>query len=179
MEIFKAMLQAEQANLATRDLEGRSFGVTFAVVADIEDPLRLNRVRVMLPNNGAKTLSDWLVRVTPTKFYSAPLVSIGDLVLVSFVNGDPKNGCYFGHINNVPQPPAVDTSATVTAQGDTGYIQTNDSITLVAGQSSFKLTKDGTLEISGVSSVTINGQQVATVNAVDTDGDRIVSKGWS
>lgn len=175
---YQALHKAEQAHQATSELEGRSFGVSLAVVADVNDPMQLGRIRVMLPSKGAKTLSDWLVRLTPSKLLSVPLVSVGDTVAVSFINGDPKNGIYLGAINNIPQPPAVDMSTTVLVNGDTSIVQSNSALTLTAGSSTITLDKDGNLAISGVSSFSVNGKQVATIDATDTRGDRLVSKGW-
>lgn len=178
-ELFKALAKAEQASNFTSDLQGRVFGLSLGVVANIDDPLSIGRVQVMLPSKGAKTTTDWLVRLSPSKTISAPLVDIGDVVLVGFINGDPSNGCYLGIINNIPQPPAKEIANTVLVNGETYIKQTAKTISLVTGQSSLTLTSDGTLDISGVSSVTINGKAVSTVGAVDSRGDSLTTKGWS
>lgn len=178
-EILKALVHAEKAYQATSELSGRTFGIVLAVVADVADPMQLARVRVMLPSKGAKTLSDWLVRLTPSKYWSQPLVSVGDTVAVSFVNGDPNQGVYLGSINNIPQPPAVDSSQSVHYKGETAIVQNDEAVTLIAGSASLTLHKNGSLAVSGVTSFTVNGKEVLTLGAKDTDGDTSITKGWS
>ncbi len=178
MEIFKALVEAQSAHKVTADLLGRSFGCSLAVVSDVADPLSIGRIRVMLASKGARTQTDWLFRLTPTKLVSVPLVDIGDTVVVSFINGDPNSGVYLGVLNNKPQPPDKETTYTVSTNGETKITQTPEHISLVTGQSSLKLTSDGKLEISGVTSAMINGQQVATIGAKDTHNDTLITKGW-
>lgn len=176
-ELYQALARAEQAHMTTSDLEGRAFGVSLAVVADVTDPMLLGRIRVLLSAKGAKTLSDWLVRLTSSKFISVPLVSPGDTVAVAFINGDPAQGVYLGAINNLPQPPAKELASTVSINGDTAIVQTDKTITLVTGSSSLKLTSDGTLDISGVASATINGRKIMVVGGKDSRGDTMTISG--
>ena len=192
MDIFKSLLKAEQAEQVTSDLNGRSFGVAIAVVADVQDPANLGRIRVLLASNGAKSLSDWLVRLTPSKLISVPLVNVGDTVVVSFVNGDPKNGVYLGVVNNLPQPPAKEIANTVSINGETATVQTIDSFTIAVGENYIGINKDqvvlsvggtrlnltnGGLAITGVSSATINGKAIMLVGGKDTDGDTMTTSG--
>ena len=192
MDIFKSLLKAEQAEQVTSDLNGRSFGVSIAVVADVQDPSNLGRVRVLLASNGAKSLSDWLVRLTPSKLISVPLVNVGDTVIVSFINGDPKNGVYLGVVNNIPQPPAKDLATTVSVNGSSVLVQTfedttvavgnniikvdKDSITLTADQATLRLTSS-TFVLSGVSTATINGKPIMVIGGKDSRGDTMSVSG--
>ncbi len=198
MEIFKALVAAQSANKLTTELEGRSFGCSLAVVADIEDPLKIGRIRVMLASKGAKTLTDWLFRLTSSKLVSVPLVDIGDTVVVSFINGDPNSGVYLGVLNNSPQPPDKPTY-TVSNNNQTRIEQTPEKLTVYVGKSVVTIsdgnitldTGQGSLNLAGdsmainfstvslnASSVTINGKSVATTSAKDTRGDSLITRGW-
>ena len=192
MDLFKSLLKAEQAEALTADLSGRSFGCIVAVVADVADPANLGRIKVLMASSGAKSLSDWLVRLTPSKLISVPLVNVGDTVVVSFINGDPKNGVYLGVINNLPQPPAKDLATTVSVNGSSILVQTfedttvavgnniikvdKDSITLTADQATLRLTSS-TFVLSGVSTATINGKPIMVIGGKDSRGDTMSVSG--
>jgi phage baseplate assembly protein V len=80
------------------------------VVADLDDPERLARVRVKFPELG-DVLSDWAPLVTlmagdrrGTLFRPEP----GDEVLVGFLQGDMRAPYVLGGIWNRPEPPPAD-----------------------------------------------------------------------
>lgn len=190
MDIFKALTEAQSAHKVTADLEGRSFGCSLAVVSDVEDPLKIGRVRAMLASKGAKTQTDWLFRLTPSKLVSVCLVDVGDTVVVSFINGDPNSGVYLGVLNNKPQPvghpehlESVNVSSKVTQEpeaititvGDNTVKLTKDFISLDTGQSSLKLTNSTlVIDVSSASvnanSFKVNGKDVMLVGGQDNQG---------
>jgi hypothetical protein len=53
--------------------------------------------------------------------------------------------------------------------------------TFVFSQGGLSVTTSGSggsFALSGVESASINGSQIATLGAIDTDGDNLVDKGW-
>ena len=113
-DIFKILAKTENLSRVTEDLLGKVYGLTLAVVADVQDPLELNRIRVFLPSKGTKTTSDWLSRLTPSSAISVPLVQPGDTVVVGFLDGSPNTGVYLGVLNNIISPPAIITPSSAT-----------------------------------------------------------------
>lgn len=76
----------------------RENGVVIGIVADLDDPLALGRVRVRLPHL-ADQLSDWARIAAPMAgkgrgFFMRP--EAGDEVLVVFEHGDPRRACIVG-----------------------------------------------------------------------------------
>lgn len=168
--IFSAIAKAEQLSQLADDLQGKSYGLSLAVVIDTQDPLALGRIKVLLPSKGAKTASDWLARMTPSVALSVPPVLLGDTVVVGFFDGMVSNGVYLGVLNNLVNLPQL--------AEETLVISPKAALKVTVGDVSISLDVQGNLDISGVSSVSINNKQVATVGARDTHGDTLVSKGW-
>lgn len=88
----------------------RSNGVVIGVVADLDDPDRLGRVRVQFPHL-RNALSDWARVVTPMAgsgrgFYWRP--EKGDEMLVLFEHGDPTRPYVIGGLWSVAQKPPPD-----------------------------------------------------------------------
>lgn len=175
--IFQVLNQAEQIAQYTKDLRGKSYGLSLAIVADVDDPVQLGRIRVFLPSKGTSSTSDWLQRITPSPKLSAPLLSVGDTVVVGFFDGDTHQGCYLGVLNNVVNPVAASSDSLVVVVKDSALLVQPNSISLTVGGSTFVLS-DGAISVSGVSSFQVNGKEVATVGAKDSRGDTIVSRGW-
>jgi uncharacterized protein involved in type VI secretion and phage assembly len=76
----------------------RENGVVIGIVADLDDPLTLGRVRVRLPHL-ADQLSDWARIASPMAgkgrgFFMRP--EVGDEVLVAFEHGDPRRAYIVG-----------------------------------------------------------------------------------
>lgn len=66
-----------------------------------------------------------------------------------------------------------DGTVTIKA-GTTQFIFTQGGLTVTTGGSTA-----GSLALEGMESATINGSQITTIGAVDSDGDTLVTKGWS
>lgn len=176
--IFNALIKAEQAELTSSDLVGKSYGLTLGVVVDVADPYKIGRVKALTANKGLKTTTDWLSRLTASSKISVPLVALGDTIVIGYFNGDPNQGVYLGVLNNMVAPVPEASSNLSMYPATPVVISSQSSITLNVGNSVLEL-KDGSLNITGVTSVKINGKQVATVGAKDNEGDTIISKGWS
>jgi len=89
----------------------RENGVLIGTVADLEDPEKIGRVRVKLPQY-AEQLTDWARVVAPMAgkdrgFFYQP--EVGDEVLVAFENGDPRRAYVLGALwSKVDTPPPRD-----------------------------------------------------------------------
>ncbi|MDZ7922499.1 MAG: phage baseplate assembly protein V [Marinagarivorans sp.] len=182
---------------------GRSIAPYLAVVTRNDDPAKLRRLRATAPTApGIET--DWLRRINTQPSHDAPLPKIGQTILVFSVEGDPLNGWWM-LCSNAPNPPLpkanpqLDLQSIVEGEqvertdGDrtvnvgASLILKNDagaSITLAANGSIIiedaggnRLSLDGTIAFA-TASLSIAGKQIATVGAVDSDGEALVSKGW-
>ena len=104
--LFSHIHQGFKASQVAQDLEGRMLGLTWGLVVDTNDPLKLGRVKVTMGHQGGNSASDWLVRVLPWKFLSVPYPAIGDTVLVGFPDGNANQpGYYVGWATNLMNPP--------------------------------------------------------------------------
>lgn len=177
-ELFKAIYNGQQAHSQTQDLVGKVYGVQLAIVADTSDPLNLGRLRAMLAPKGGNSLTDWLTRVMPWYGLSAPYLNLGDTILVAFVDGDPHKGYYLGVLQNIVNPAYDPDKLLYTFGGSQLAIDSQGSLTFVTGGCKLNITKTGSVSFTGVKNFTINGKQVATLGAKDTDQDTLVSKGW-
>lgn len=174
-ELFGAIFAGHDATRWVKYLESRDLTLHAGMVEVVGDPLF--RVKASLPSKGAKTLTDWLLRVLPFPGLCVPDLQKGDTVIIGFIDGDPHSGFYLGvPLNMVNQPDSRRDRLTYRL-GNSVITVEPQQIVLQQGASTFVLTDKG-LAINGVDSVTINGRQVATLGATDTDGDRLVSKGW-
>lgn len=92
----------------------RENGVVIGVVADLDDPERLGRVRVKLPHL-ADQMSDWSRQATPMGGHERGLFfrpEVGDEVLVACEQGDPRRTIVVGALwSKVDPPPADDGNA--------------------------------------------------------------------
>lgn len=175
--LFNAIHAGHKAAQATQDLTGRAYGLQFAVVANVEDPLDLGRVQALLPSKGGKTLTDWLVRAMPWYGLSVPVLSLGDTIVVAFIDGDPHHGVYLGVIQNTANPTFGDRWVYNTTSSQT-VIDTDGSMSHTVGSSKFSIDPQGNISFTGVNSFTVNGKAVATIGAKDNDGDVLVTRGY-
>lgn len=156
MELFNAITKAN------RSLQGRVQGIQYGIVASVDDPLGLGRIQCLDAAKGGKSLTDWLHRVLPFPGYSAPLPQPGQTVLIGYIDGDPHQGIYWGVLQNLVNP----------------VINQGDNLVITVGSVTLQISPDGSVDLSGVDRVTINGKQVTTLGAKDSDGDTLVQKGW-
>lgn len=154
-----------------------SAGVQYGIVADVNDPLNLQRVQVYDQAKGGKFKSDWLMRGLPYTGFSPPVPKLGDLVVFGYIGNDPHLGCYFGLIVNLENKPVgSDTDLTIALGGTEVAIKIDGSVKVRARG---PVSIDSETEIALTApSVTIAGKQVATVGATDSRGDTLVTKGW-
>jgi phage baseplate assembly protein V len=92
----------------------RENGVVIGVVADLDDPERLGRVRVKLPHL-ADQVSDWSRQATPMGGRERGLFfrpEIGDEVLVACEQGDPRRTIVVGALWSKVDPPPPDDGNT-------------------------------------------------------------------
>jgi uncharacterized protein involved in type VI secretion and phage assembly len=92
----------------------RENGVVIGVVADLDDPERLGRVRVKLPYL-ADQVSDWSRQATPMGGRERGLFfrpEIGDEVLVACEQGDPRRTIIVGALWSKVDPPPPDDGNT-------------------------------------------------------------------
>lgn len=178
-KLFKAIYDGNQAARQTQDLLGRAYGVQLAVVADTQDPLKLGQIRVMMPSKGGKTISDWLQRLMPWYGLSVPDLSVGDTVVVAFIDGNPHQGVYLGVLQNIVNPAYDGDRLLYNIGGSQLSLDNQGTLSFVTDSCQMTITRQGAVEFSGVTSFKINGKQVATLGAKDSDGDSLVTKGWT
>jgi phage baseplate assembly protein V len=93
----------------------RENGIVIGVVADLDDPERLGRVRVKLPHLNDE-VSDWSRQATPMGGRDRGLFfrpEVGDEVLVACEQGDPRRTVVVGALwSKVDPPPEDDGNAT-------------------------------------------------------------------
>jgi uncharacterized protein involved in type VI secretion and phage assembly len=88
----------------------RRNGITVGVVKDIDDPLKLNRVRVTYPLL-EDVVSDWARIASPMGGKDRGLVmrpEVGDEVLVAFEQADPRRPYVLGALWSQADPPPAD-----------------------------------------------------------------------
>ena len=178
VDFFEHLVVAHQSSLATQDMVGRSLSLKIGVCADTSDPLNLGRIKVLDSTKGPQGFSGWLVRGTIYKGLTVPTPNIGEQVVYSFIDGDPHDGVYYCIAQNQANPPAQDLK----------------SITLTLGSVTVKLSSDGSLSITGVTSVSvdtptlsitsatsvsINNNQILTIGSRDTANKTNITTGWS
>lgn len=175
-DIFATLLKAEKLAGAASDLQGRTYGLTLGVVSDTQDPLNLARVKALLPSKGSNYETDWLSRIVLNPGVLQTIVEKGDTIAVLFIDGDPHSGVYLGVLNNLVNPPQADLETFVLGVGNSLLTVAPGSISMAVGGVSMVIS-DGSVKVSGASDLTINGKQVATVDATTSNG-KVVTRGW-
>jgi hypothetical protein len=148
--------------------------VLFAPIRYVDEAT--GAVQVSLAHTGGKSLSAPLWRLTGANGLTLPAYRVGDTLAFSYLNGNPNTGVQLGIVQNAINPPAQTDRLTYKLEDSLVEI-TNESITLTVGQSQLIL-KDGSVELKAITSFKVNGKEVATVGAKDSDGDTVTSKGW-
>ncbi len=171
MDLFADLIKANQ------DLQGRVQGISYGIVATTEDPMGLGRIQCLDAAKGGKSTTDWLFRVLPFSGFSPPLPIVGDTILMGFIDGNPHQGIYFGSLQNIRNPAVNSGADLVFIIGETKVQVTPDGQVVISGATKVQI-KSLQVEFLEATSVTINGSQVATVGAMDTDGESLVTKGW-
>lgn len=193
MEFFDTLLKA------TTDT-GNIDGLQYGIVADTNDPMKLQRVQVYDQAKGGKHKSGWLMRGLPFTNFSPPVPEKGDLVIFGYIMGDPHHGCYLGAVTNNVNKPAgsdddftitlgsakvsiaaatgdvkVETGGDVTVKGTKVTVEGTDSLTLKANTVTFQASS---IDLGTPNTARLSGKDLIVKGATDTRGDAILNKGW-
>lgn len=231
--IFEILAQSERANQLAMESEGRVNYPILGIVTNNQDPEGRRRVKVNTAlNPGLDT--PWLTRICPNPFRDAPVPTLGQTVLIFYIDGLETKGCYLPLQNDTNPsyetsdplqdlkeeiPGARDVSiqtddslvvgsnmehriegnidiscgTTVTIRNDSGATITlgNGGQVIITDSVGRQLRLGGSissdniwdlngfpLKLQNVPSATINGSEIATVGAVDDNGDALVTRGW-
>lgn len=190
MDLFKDLVKANTS-------DGRVNGVLLALVADVNDPLKLQRIQAYDQTKGGQSTTDWLFRCLPHTQYNPPVPKVGDCVIISFIDGDPHKGVYLGVITNQVNPAVgsdsdltmvlggvtvtLDPEGRASVKGAKEVTIQTDRVTIYSkeatiGADSFNISADKVTY--SCQSFKVNGKEVVTVGATDTRGDTIVYRGW-
>lgn len=123
-----------------------------------DDPANLRRIKVALPANPALE-SDWMIRLQPHPFIDPPLPTIGQTVLIYYIEGLETQGCYLQLVNNTnpslsKEDPIKDLSEEIPGNKVTD-IKGNNSLT-VEGKIT---TNAGDIETSSNQGITYNAEE--------------------
>lgn len=218
--IFSLISQGSKAYRSTQSLDGKLPFVSIAPVTEVDS---LGRVKVAASEYGGLSATPPLFRACPTYGMTFPAPRVGDTILYSYLDGDPNQGVFWGHLQNALNVPAqsdrftyiLGTSIIVVQESQidisntAANIQVNEEkITLTVGECGLEVSATGvkvilgentlemgedslklssgvgsfnisgsSLEITGFTSVTIAGKEVATVGATSAL-QTITGKGW-
>lgn len=195
LNLINKLVELDQISKGANDLIGRNLAPYLAVVANIDDPLEMRRIKVISPSN-PNLETEWIRRLDITNKLDAPLPKVGQTVIVFSIDGVLTNGWWLTVINATNKPLEKDSAALdfqLESEGKYKVVAENTIELLSNSGAVIKIEPSGHIEISTsenlsivassieleTSSATINGSQIATVGAVDTRGDTLVLKGWS
>jgi uncharacterized protein involved in type VI secretion and phage assembly len=139
----------------------RENGIVIGIVNDLDDPLKLGRVRVTLPHL-ADQMSDWARIATPMGGKDRGWVlkpEVGDEVLVAFEHGDPRRPSIIGAFWSSADPPPPDDGKT-----------TDNNWRFFRSRSGHLLKFDDT---SGAERIEIVGKDGAHKLVIDVSGKKI------
>lgn len=185
MELFQALEAGKAASRLANELKGRIY-TQLATVMQVEEDA-LHRAKVIYGST-PQTLSNWLPYISLNGVINTPVLKKGDTVLVCHPEGDGTDGVIVGTLYNAVNPPLSSDSLTVTIgdnqvvispQGvnvlvgaENGFISMTSTgfISMVVGENELAITPDD---------ITINNKTIATIGAVDDEGDNLVTSGWN
>lgn len=195
IDLIQKLVQLDTVSKGANDLIGRNLAPYLAVVANIDDPLEMRRIKVISPVN-PNLETDWIRRLDITNQLDAPLPKIGQTVIVFSIDGVLTNGWYLTVINATNKPLDKEDAAKdfqLESEGRYKVVAENTIELLSNSGATIKIEPSGQIEISTsetikllansieleTNSATINGSAIATVGAIDSRGDVLVSKGWT
>lgn len=158
---FETIYKASVTSNQLADLAGRVIGLALGIVSTNSDPDSLARIKVWEPSKGAKAETDWLYRVQPMSYISTPVPMVGQTVALGFIDGNPHQGVYLGTLQNFTN----------------NVLGNPDQLVLMVGDTKLVISA-GSIAITGVTSISINGKEVATLGARDSRNDSLITKGW-
>lgn len=142
MDFFADIIKANQPS-------GTIQGISLGIVADTNDPLKLQRIQCMDMTKGGQTLTDWLFRLLPYTQYSPPVPKPNDVVVIGYIDGNPHKGCYLGVVVNKANKPVGEDS----------------DLTIVIGDATIRLKATGELTAIGLKSAKIEAKEDVSVKA--------------
>jgi hypothetical protein len=154
--------------------QGKAPALTLGIIANTNDPENLRRIQCLDSGKNGRSLTPWLSRVTFSDTVSAPVPPVGAVAVIGYIDGDPHSGVWFGLLNTKMMPPIGDIKKMHVEIGNTALSLSVDETVLTSPV--IRETSDE--HTFNASSVAINGKQIATIGAVDDDGDDLVSRGW-
>lgn len=156
--LFQILLESQKASQLANDSVGRTPYPTLSVVVQNEDPANLRRIKVALPSNPALS-SDWIMRIQTHPFIDPPLPTIGQTVLVFFVDGLETQGCYLQLVNDTN--PALTKEDTIK---DLSEAIPGNKVTNIKGNNSLTVegkitTNADDIETSSNKGITYNAEE--------------------
>lgn len=167
-DLFNTLLEAHRIASNLKDIQGRIIGVQLGICTQRMPDDIFCRIKATVAPLGAKTETDYLIRLSPGNGISCPVPNPGDTVLVMFADGDPHQGYYMGVLTNSLNPGADPDSLTV-VNGNSTLVVAKDAIALQVGECTFKITEAG---------VFINDKAVTVVGGKDSRNDLLVQRGY-
>lgn len=171
-QFFQHIFQGYKASQVTQQLAGRQLGLSWGIVTNANDPLKLGRVQVTTASLGGQSTTNWLVRVMPWKFLSVPIPEIGDLVLIGYPDGNANgDGYYLGFAQNLLNPAEVTGKALTYLWEAVQLVINQEGILLQLGDVKVLLKYDEYLELGWLlSKITIFKTKIEIVSPNITMG---------
>jgi hypothetical protein len=172
---FESLFQAKRGASFGQDMDGR---IPYPILATVSRHLPDRKITVADPANPSIESAP-LNRLLHDPNNDPPMPLVGSTVMVFYVDGLPTNGWYICCQNAVNPPLSKEDQVEDHTKfvSKVFYLRSEESILLNVGSVMFSISSDS-VEITGATNVKINGKQVATIGAVDDDGDTLISKGW-
>ena len=167
-DIFKTLLETNRIAQTLKDHQNRVYGVQLGICTQRLEGDPFCRIKATVAPLGAKTETDYLIRLAPANGVSCPVPNPGDTVLVLFKDGDPHEGYYIGVLTNSLNPGSDPDSLTV-VNGNSTLQVSKDAIALQVGE--MRLTVNDT-------GVYINDKAVTVLGGKDDRGDTLIQKGY-
>ena len=171
MDLLTSLLRAEQAADHAQDLQGRATYPVLCTVTNNDDPQGRRRIRCTVP--AAPSLeTTWLRRLETLPGFDPPLPTVGQTVLVLFVDGLETNGWYVSAVNATNPPEAKQS-----AQDDLYLTVPQGRLQLTVGAAQVTIENDGqvvvqnggaTITVSAVGAVTVTAGAAITLDAGST-----------
>lgn len=195
--LFEAMTAATASQTELAATRGKSMSLAFGIVTNTGDPEGRRRIKVITDGS---TETAWLQSVRTHPGLDSPIPKVGDTVVVGYCDGDPHTGgIYFGTTHNDVVKPLdkgdIDKDYGEQIPGD--YVLKVDGLIRLENKAgaSIELTKQGEIvlrdkrgnkvtlsswfgDVDFSGAVTIQGQDVTTLGAVDNRGHVLVTKGY-
>ncbi|MBM0744167.1 phage tail protein [Phormidium sp. CLA17] len=167
----------------------RIYGVTIAIVTNIQDPQKLGRMKIKLPLLSMTDESDWVRMLTPLAgneqgLYCLPQVD--DEVLVAFEQGDPQRPYVLGALwsaSAIPPTAEVTQRQLVSRSGhaivlddtkDSEQVEIRDRtgknrIVITSKNNSLTIETEGEITIKAKGKLTLSGKGVE----IDAQGSEV------